>query len=281
MDRLVTALGWEGRARVLWVEATDVAREHVRRHGLEGRAARLGTELLVANVLMASWIKGGERLMLQLQTEGDGASFLGEVRADGGVRGRFTPAVLPGEGDALSGLLLAIKSDELKEMYRGVTEVHDEPIARALERHLQQSEQVLARVRIDVVGGDGVPERVQGLVVERLPRPGGGEAWDAAEFTAAVDALDTLDADALAEEIDAGLQLFGGLEVLEQRPLTWRCTCSRERVDAMLRSLGAAELQDMIATDHGAEITCRFCNEVYRLDEAELGTILADLSAEA
>jgi molecular chaperone Hsp33 len=38
----------------------------------------------------------------------------------------------------------------------------------------------------------------------------------------------------------------------------------------MLISLGESELQDMIDNDHGAEITCHFCNEQFRVSEEEL-----------
>src|SRR5690606_24626814 len=168
---------------------------------------------------------------------------------------------------------LAIKSDATREMYRGVTEILDETVARALERHLRHSSQVLARVRVDVVPGE--PPRVQGLVVERLPRPGGGEAWDAADFEATLAALDALTPDALAAEVAAGSLLGRPLDVLEERPLSWRCTCSRERVEAMLLTLGADELAEMLRDDRGAEVTCEFCREVYGVEEAELGALLA------
>ena len=45
-------------------------------------------------------------------------------------------------------------------------------------------------------------------------------------------------------------------------------------MERALISLGRAELTDMIEQDHGAEISCRFCDKVYQFDEKELTQLL-------
>ena len=69
----------------------------------------------------------------------------------------------------------------------------------------------------------------------------------------------------LAERMGLGeLQTKG-----EMRP-RFSCRCSRTRVVRALETLGPAELRDMAAKDGGAEATCDFCAEVYRIGAAEL-----------
>ncbi|HZW68846.1 MAG TPA: Hsp33 family molecular chaperone HslO, partial [Pseudogracilibacillus sp.] len=64
------------------------------------------------------------------------------------------------------------------------------------------------------------------------------------------------------------------LQILETMPVQFNCTCSKERMLLAIKGLGAAEIESMIKEDHGAEVTCHFCNEVYNIEEAELQELL-------
>ena len=65
------------------------------------------------------------------------------------------------------------------------------------------------------------------------------------------------------------------LEVLEKRPIEYRCDCSRERMERALISLGREELRDMIDQQGGAELTCRFCDRVEHFSREDLEALLA------
>ena len=51
---------------------------------------------------------------------------------------------------------------------------------------------------------------------------------------------------------------------------------TRERLERVLISLGRDELSDMIEKEHGAELTCHFCNKKYSFSEAELKGLLEE-----
>lgn len=277
-DARLTALVLDGHARLLFVQVTGVARELARRHDLRGRAMELGAELAVANVLLGAWIKGEERVQLQLQAEDPKSTFLGEVDADGVFRGRFSPRWVRGDGLAVRGMMLAIKADAAREMYRGVTSVMDESVADALARHLRESGQVPASVRIDVVRGrDGI-ERAVGLVAERLPV---GDEEDDGAFRAWMDAVMALEVDALVAQVDDEHLAGQALDVLELWPLRYQCRCSRPKVEGMLLGLGADTLREMRDEDHGAEVTCSFCAETYTFTEPEVDALIARVEGEA
>ena len=55
------------------------------------------------------------------------------------------------------------------------------------------------------------------------------------------------------------------------------CDCSKERLVKVLASLGKQELLDMIKTDHGANMHCKFCNKEYNFSEQELLDIICVL----
>ena len=80
-------------------------------------------------------------------------------------------------------------------------------------------------------------------------------------------------------ELEAALaQLFQGLPWRQTQWLTpvFRCDCSRQRLEQALISLGRDELEDMIQTEHGAQLTCHFCNTQYDFNEADLRRLLQE-----
>lgn len=270
-DRLTIAMLWNDQARLLWLVASDAASELVERHNLTGRAALLGAELAVANMLMSAWIKGDERVTLQVQSQSPKLSFFGETDAQGAFRGQLSPNRIPGTGRTIDGMLLAIKADGEREMYRGVSAIQGETIAAALERHLRTSDQVSALVRIDANQGG----RVLGLMIERVPGATGAAELTEAEFVEATSRIRAMDPEVLATELSMGTLDGQPLDVLDIRPLRFRCRCSDEKVDGMLAGLGAVELQSMIDDDGGAEVRCHFCGEVRHRDVPALESILS------
>ena len=64
---------------------------------------------------------------------------------------------------------------------------------------------------------------------------------------------------------------------LGQIPLEFACTCSREQVAGVLKLLGATELDEMLAEQGEATVTCDFCKEPYHFDRAELEAIRSGL----
>ena len=64
------------------------------------------------------------------------------------------------------------------------------------------------------------------------------------------------------------------LEILEQTPIEYRCDCSRERMERALISLGPEELRGIIDEQGGAELTCRFCDNVQTFTREELEALL-------
>jgi molecular chaperone Hsp33 len=54
------------------------------------------------------------------------------------------------------------------------------------------------------------------------------------------------------------------------------CSCSRERVGGMLRSLGRDEVESIIAEQGQVEVTCEFCGAVQRFDPVDAAQVFLD-----
>jgi molecular chaperone Hsp33 len=70
--------------------------------------------------------------------------------------------------------------------------------------------------------------------------------------------------------------IFSGIPyvILERHELFYRCTCSRERIERVLVSLGREELADMIDKQGKADVTCEFCRKNYHLGRQDLEVLL-------
>ena len=65
-----------------------------------------------------------------------------------------------------------------------------------------------------------------------------------------------------------------GLSITDRLPCRYQCTCSRDRMERNLISLGAEEIEKMADEQHGAELQCHFCNARYHFTEEELRALI-------
>lgn len=275
---LVRGLADERRVRVIAADARLAAEEAARLHGLAPEAAELCAQAVLAAALLSAHIKGSERITVQVQTQDPVASMFAEIDAEGGVRARVSPVTAaPGEGGRLTGMMLTIKADAEREMYRGLTEVADQTLEEALDTHLRTSAQIDAVLRIETrADADGV-HAACGVLIERLPPGPGQPAFEPEEFLARYGSLPAGRAVELVEGLRQCKLGEASFSPLDDREIRWQCRCSQAKVEAMLASLGAGELRAMADEDHGAEVTCHFCNSVYRVSEGRLRELLAEV----
>ena len=271
---LIRALAADGAARALLVEAHRPADEARRRHGLGPHAARLTAEAMVAAALLSAYLKGEEQLTLQIQGESPRCALYVDQTAEGHIRARTTPSRIPDEH--LTGIMMAIKSVDGKELYRGASRIEGS-LEQALAEHLGGRTQVDAVLRLHTrIDTDGSVIAASGLLVERLPFEKGQPTLSPEAFDAQFRDLRDAPAGPLMTELAFGKLRGEPLQVLEKIALSWQCRCSRQRVSATLRGLGNDELQAMIDEDDGAEVTCHFCNEIYRFDASELRELIVE-----
>jgi molecular chaperone Hsp33 len=172
--------------------------------------------------------------------------------------------------------MLGIRADAQREIYRGVSALDGRTLEGALAAHVRGSEQMDAVLRLGArLEPDGRVAFAGGLLVERLPPEADLPSVSHEAFAATYAGLADGDVEDLLVELTFGRIAGQEVEPLERRALQWRCSCSQERVEAMLRQLGLDELRQMRDEDHGAEVTCHFCNLAWRVDEAGLHRIIA------
>jgi molecular chaperone Hsp33 len=172
-----------------------------------------------------------------------------------------------------------------REPYRGSVPLVSGEIGEDFAYYLAKSEQVPSAVELGVVvraeeSGASLVEAAGGLMIQVMP--GADEKIVAAIEAAVPNAprATTLIREGArpAEMLRAAL---GGVafEVLEERPVSFACTCSYERVVSLIASVEPGELEAMLREDKGASLICHFCNETYRIDEPALAEIVQGRSS--
>ncbi|MDP9043800.1 MAG: Hsp33 family molecular chaperone HslO [Pseudomonadota bacterium] len=269
-------------------------------------------EMAAAGVLMQANIQFKGALVLQVHGDGPVKLAVAEVQSD--LAFRVTAKVI-GEIDSGAGLAAmlnrhgqgrcAITLDPAdkragQQPYQGVVSLNGdrrEPLhalSEVLEHYMLQSEQL--DTRLILAANDQV---AAGLLIQRLPVQGEGNLQGARrnedligldESYARIALLaGTLTADELLTlDADTVLRRLFWEEPLRRLPVLrgedgprFVCTCSRERVGSMLKSLGRAEVDGIVAEQGRVEIGCDFCGIKYWFDGVDVGELFTPVASQA
>ena len=255
-------------------------REVAGRAGYPAPLRALLGESLAASALLTGNIKLDGALSIELKSAGALRLLFAECTDQGRLRGlaRWSGEVPdPLDLSALEQAVMAITIGhaERGQRYQGLVELGQASLAASLENYFRQSEQLPARL---VLAADG--EHAVGLMLQKLPGEGGHDAvededaWPRIEhLTATLGAAELLATP--PEQLLYRLYHEESVRLFEPRPLAFGCSCSRERVTAMLRSLGRAEVEAALAARDGEiEVICEFCAQRYTFDRIDAEHLL-------
>ena len=263
------------------------------RHAYPEPVSKLLGEAVALTALLGAALKFEGKFILQASTDGPVDLLVADYQVPGGLRGyaRFSAerlAELPADGRLLGEGHLAMTIDRGvdTERYQGVVPLEGESLTEAADTYFRQSEQLPTFIRLAVArhyragsaGGRSWTWRAGGLLVQKLTREGGRSVAREAAFSEE----DWTRAKALAETVEDHelldpllppdrllYRLFHEEQVRAFRaiPLESYCSCSRERVEELLRRFSAEDLAEMVV-DGEMWVTCEFCNSRYQFDPA-------------
>ena len=288
----------------------ELLRRHAQAGGYPAAVADLLGQMSAAAVLLQGNIKFNGALQLQIQGDGPVRLAVAEVGPDFAFRATAQVQGEVAEGVPLSELInrqrkgrCAITLDPQdrhpgQQPYQGVVALNGaqgqpfERLSEVLEHYMQQSEQLDTKL---VLAADA--NCAAGLLIQRLPPSAeahlSGQAAARARAQAREqsddypriatlaaslkpDELLRLDADTLLHRLFWQEPLLRLQEPGGPAQPRFACSCSRERVAAMLRSLGAAEVNSILAERAQVEIGCEFCGAQYRFDAVDAAQALLE-----
>jgi molecular chaperone Hsp33 len=267
--------------------------------------AELLVQMAAAGALMQSNIKFNGALVLQIFGDGPVKVAVAEVQHDLGLRvtakvvgdvavdARLADMVNRGNKGRCAITLDPRDRFPGQQPYQGVVPLHGDrrekldKLSEVLEHYMLQSEQLDTKL---VLAADS--KVAAGLLIQRLPVEGGGNLAGSLVSRANEDEIGvnedynriaTLAAsltrnELLELDVDTILRrLFWEEKVLRFEPQTPRfaCTCSRERVANMIRGLGQAEADSIVAEQREIQVACDFCGQQYRFDAVDAAQLFA------
>lgn len=291
MDYLVRGITEDGEFRMAACRATGLANEARRRHETKSGATKILSETMAAAVLVGAHLEDGERMSLQFACNGPVRGVMSDATAgtDGMfVRGFIANPQVYAELDeapggpppfGTDGTLVGIQSSPGQVLYQGTVPIVAGDVARDVSNYLTRSEQTQS---VMALGSALAPDRsmahASGILLQVLP---GGSDAKFAEYHRVLNdpslrariAAEPTPEEAVETLMNA-VTHESPYRILTRVDVSFRCDCSREKVADVIRMLGRDEIGKLMSEQGRAEVTCRFCNERYVLDKAELGVIL-------
>ena len=281
-DTLKKYLFADRSVRIESVHLTDTWRAAQAHHDYAAPVASLLGELVAAAVLLAANLKFDGSLLLQMQGDGAIALMVAECRADLSVRAtvKLRDQPLPESGDLQALLnphgtarfivvLDPPKNTPGRQAYQGIVPLEGDSISEALEQYMIRSEQLHTQIWLSADR-----QTCAGLLLQRMPVSGGdaqtSEDAAALSWERATALSNTLTGQELLETHQDTIihRLFWEESLLgfDAQPITWKCSCTRERVTDMLKMLGQAEVDDILTEQGKVEVACEFCGKPYLFD---------------
>ena len=290
-DRIVRAISTDGMVQAAAICSRDLTERARQIHKtLPVATAALGRALAAASMMGNALKSDGASLTLQFKGGGPLGTVLAVSDNEGCVRGYVTnphtdlPLRPDGKldvGGAVGheGTLTVIKDLHMKEPYVGTIDLLGGEIAEDVAGYFVESEQIPTACALGVlVDRDQSVKFAGGYLIQLMPGAGEdtiakveGGAMAAGPVSTILEQND--DPEALLRTVMSDFDL----KILETCPVSYKCYCSRQRVERALISLGKSELEQMLAEQGGCQLTCQFCDAVYDFSADDLRALIAGL----
>ena len=290
-DYLVRGMSMDGFVKVAAIRSTELVQRGASIHKTTPNATAAFGRALTAASMMGNMQKV-ENGSMTLQIRGGGPIGTITVVSDavGNVRGCVTEANVPlaekypgkldvGATVGTDGTLTVIRDLQMKEPYIGSVQLVSGEIGDDVTAYFVQSEQVPTACALGVlVDRDHSVKVAGGYLIQLLPG-------------APDEIIDKLEAGiqragAVTPMLEQGMtpedilgQVCGTLGVvfMETTEVSYKCYCSRQRVEKALISLGKEELEEIRQEGKEFPVSCQFCDTVYRFTPEDVEEILKKL----
>lgn len=288
-DRLIKGITEDGNFKISVVKTSDVVKSAQEKHRLSLLNTVLLGRALTGTMLMASELKGEERVQLRFEGDGPVGLVVAEASRVGEIRGYVQRPEVELDysreettlGDGLGiGLLTYSKTlYNEAEPRRSTIELIKGNITDDLAYYMVQSEQVPSAILLDVgIDDNGSVSEAGGVLVQRMPDAPEGQIDKLQQKMKNFGPIHELFQkgeyiDDIMEKVMQPLKV----KELDRQPVDFFCRCTRKRFVDALAMLSYDDLKEI--SDEGQELVCHFCNEHYYVSKDEIEDILMQAKA--
>jgi molecular chaperone Hsp33 len=288
-DYLIRVLSDKANVIGLACRTTDLVNLACRLHGTTPTASAALGRALTGGLLLGALEKPGLRVGLKFEGNGPLKKILVEADSEGTVRGFVgvpDVEVMVKDGKlhvsgvlGTEGHLTVFKDVGLNEPYQGIVKLRTGEIAEDIAYYFAESEQIPSAVGLGVFAEvDGQVSAAGGFLIQSLPPSEETEINQLIINIRKIRSVTDVLREGKTPEDLLGM-IFEGIpyKTLEKKTLSFRCTCSRDRIERVLISLGCGELRHLLEEKGEAEVTCEFCRTAYHFDRQQLEQLIRDI----
>lgn len=286
-DYLIKAYAFDGTVRIYTAVTTDLVAHAQQIHDLWPTSAAALGRLLTVSVIMGAMYANDQELTIRVEGDGPIGSMVTTTTTKGEVRGyvenphvflQYNSGKLNVGQSVGNGFIHVTKDLKIKSMFTSSSEIQTGEIAEDFAYYFTVSEQIPSAVGLGVlVNDDNKILSSGGFILQVMPGCK-SETIDKIE-----DLIKKLMP--VSEMIKKGYtpedimnEISGNsYQHLETLDLKYFCTCSREKFEKGLISLGKEQLEEIINEDKKVQTVCHFCNSKYDFNEEELNNLLNEV----
>lgn len=286
-DYMVRATAADAQIRAFAVTSRELAETARAAHNTSPVVTAALGRLMTGALMMGSMLKGEEDI-LTLQIRGAGpvhgltatADTAGHVKGYADNPSAMMPPNSAGKLDVGgvigAGVLHVMKDMGLKEPYASTVTLQTGEIGDDLTYYFAASEQTPSVVALGVLmNRDNTVRQAGGFIVQLMPFTSEEVITRLEEKLQKITSVtQLLEEGKKPEEILESVLGEFGLEIMDRMPVSFRCDCSRGRVEKVLVSLGEKELQELIDEGKEVELHCHFCNKSYTFSVEEVRALM-------
>ncbi|HWQ37793.1 MAG TPA: Hsp33 family molecular chaperone HslO [Burkholderiales bacterium] len=233
-------------------------------------------EMMAAGALLSATLKFDGAMIMQMQGEGPVRLLVVEVTSEQTMRAmaKWHGEVRSADLRSLLGkghFAITIVPNGEKHTYQGIVSLEGASVSQVLEHYMLKSEQLETRLWLTCD-----EQQAAGMMLQKMPT---AKAQDPDAWNRAVKLGETITAQELlrlpAQDIVHRLYHEEDVRLFEARPVAFRCSCTRERVTAMLRMLGREEVRSIIEERAKVDVDCEFCGRHYSFDAVDAEQVFA------
>lgn len=272
----------------LAVDATDIVARAEQIHRSSAVVTAALGRMLTAASMMGIMLKGrDDSVTLKAAGGGPAGSITAVSDSQGNVRGYAEHPVVEiplksngkldvGAAVGTDGMLYVLRDTGGKEPYAGCTPLISGEIAEDVTSYYALSEQIPTVCALGVLVNPDLSVRAAGgLLLQLLPFCPDGIIDQVEKNVAALPPMTTMLDSGMSVELILEKALAGmDFDILDSFEPTYRCTCSREKIERALMALPTDEMRSLPDEDGMTEATCSFCDQVYRFTRADLEELI-------
>jgi len=284
-DRVIRVISKSGYFRAVSIKSTDAVKLAQHQHKLDYISAYYLSKVLSATVMLSAFLKGEERISMEIMGTGAISRVYAEALQLGECRG-FVSFSKDYEQSKINKLVDVLGAGMLKvtkvlynnvEPVVGVVPLEVGDVSTDLAYYFAQSEQINSAVILDVdFDESGTIVSSGGIIVQAMPGATESEIKETVDSLSKIKSLSSDISSGLSPEEILNKYLPFEFDVIKRTQVDFFCRCSKENFISKLSMLEQEEIEDMRNSGQ-KELVCQFCNKHYYLDDKDFSNMLAEI----